>query len=746
MTYTATNNVTYRVVYEDNSFIKETAKKRFLEVEEGDDEYTYVYLTGETYQFAGYGISGHDGYAQLTAYDTFKPVTPGTFTMTLTQGTYDAGEGKFTATPNGQVLTQKVKIVYSVDTMMMGSDFESMLTASSATGAFQTANNSASYVMEVGLNNYVPDVSIKNDANMNITFEEANIMLSIKKGTSDLDEDLASRTGNRFDFDSSLINETLTVTMQSKYDYKVTPTTLSLSIKLNNGVNVYTNEELRANYKDLNVHKINVLRNIKAKLAAADYVSGYGESYGNVTLKREGKADEIMYNVNLGTPVNDFAHSVYARTCGPNDSIVINGNFFEIDGSSLPYIDNAHDRYGSHGSENTITDGIYRVANVQIGIFLYRCADLYADGDMIRRYASGNATINNLRINGNNLYDQSGTVDSDPSEDDDRKWIKMSQAYLGIILRGGTLNVNNVSIRNTGMGFMVHGSVSGYNRPGISSDSAVIGQVQANETQATKLYANGLIVDNSWANSIYCYDLSYVDLKNTKLGKSCGAAFHVDDKPYGGNAENSNGYSNLNTELKMDIYTSLNVENWIVGDEAWFTAYGFATVAVQTKEKIEGIYEEEDYVNEGVKQLTQGAMTILKHARVGDQVVSMMNFAFLSRPVQTTDVSAWSGDKDHGAALDVSVVGGGFSWFYSGNAEMATVGGAVSDFTNDLTAYGTALAYYQGTNNDSYLETAMEKYNKLIAGGRPYTKQSASGMTVIIPAYYAHERAFDLAE
>lgn len=712
-TYALLGDLNLTIVWEDNTFIKNSEKKYFQEVEESNEYYTYVFLTGESYQFSGYSI-GDAANISITAIDTFTAATVGAFDLTLT--------------PNeGAATVLHSKIVYSVDTMGMGADYQAMIGTVNDATLFQTTTTAANYVMNVGVNNFVPDVTITNDSHATITIDQANIVLSLKEGSTDLDEDLAGRTGNTFNFDSELVGKTVTVTMQSKYDVKAMPTTISMKLALNDGVNVYNNDQMRAQYANLSVHKINVLRNIEAKLAAGDYIAGHGESYQDVTLTTGGV--DATINMNVGAPINDFNHSVYVRKTRTTanslvDNVVVNGNYFEIDGSKLPYVDNRYDRYGSGGSELTSGDS-YRLSNTQVGLFLYRCANDDWDGGLLQKYADGQATFNNLRLNGNNIYSPIAEQDLG---DGGLPLLKMSSAYIGVVVRGGTVYMNNVSLKDWEMGMMLHGSVSGYDDPGRSvAYGGVQGQVQENETQSVKLYMDSCMIDNSWANSLYLFDLCTATLTNTKIGRSSGAAIHADDRPRD-SGTNTNvcslGYSNLDIELTMDIYTANNINNWVAGDEAWFVAYGQATTAVGVKTLIEGTNE-----NPGVKQMTKGAMTIIDK-RSGEE---KMNFAILVNEAG----NGWSSqekavDNNGGAKLSVKVLAGDFSFFYNSTAEAQAIGAEAANFMDDVTEYGTALA-------TSDYPTAMAAYARLMAAGRPYVIGGAGGRTVMIPVYYAHE-------
>ena len=676
VSYTYNNEVvtsTTNIEYTQGSDITYYVTWAVREIEKADNFFTEgevtVLLTGLTYTpKAGYAVTGGETYYQKTAVDTIKPIAPGEFTMVLTN-----------VNNSEDVINKQVKIAYSLSSIFAGSDYNSMMSTSTANGTFQQANVKEDYVMDVGMNNYKPDLTIKSDAYYNLTMEEANIVYIVKDGENDVTSSVTYADG-AFNFGSDLLNKTLTLTMQSKYDLYSTPLSVTMKVNVNDGVNVYTNLDLKAKYADLTVKKINILRNIKAQLVASDYISGYGESYGNVSVFTDPKdiagSTTLMTNVNLGAPINDFSHGVYTRiTSNPNDEIILNGNYFSIDGSSLPYINNSVDKYGAGGSDFTVGAG-YRIADVQIGMFLYRIAVVNpANGNTIKAFKNNDgkgATISNLRIEGNNIYDQIALQNL--NDGNSNHLLKMSAAYIGIVVRGGTMNMDNVSIRNTAMGFMLAGDVSGYEKPGVV-DGDKEGQPQDGEKQATQFFGNHLIIDNSWANSIYAWDLCVVNLKNSKIGQSSGAAIHVDDRPRGGSTRYDGttpvtpswlGYSDLQTELVMDIYTAGNINNWVSGQEAWFIAYGKAELALQIQQLVDG----------GVKSATGNTMTILKQATINGTPTNLMNFAILINEAG----NGWSdaerkNDKQGGSSAALQTYSyNGSQLFYGDTTELGAIG------------------------------------------------------------------------
>ncbi len=562
----------------------------------------------------------------------------------------------------GLTTTLEVRIVPNVDSFTLGTHFTAMsvnanngnlFVTTSATPIANYSQPDPTSSLDVGNQNFKPDFLLKTRMDAYTTNLDFATGLKVEEmievdaeSPVNYAADCAFEGGELVFSENIPTGKTYMLKIVPKYDPNkwdgddsTTPREFTMKINLNTGVNVYTNEELKAAYADLSVHQINILRNITAKVSREDcFISADGRGYSTetetVTLE---DADHNTYELEVdpSTPKNDFLHSVYSRvTEDPNDRIAISGNYFKIDGRNLPYIDNAHDgKYKKEGSPFTSGAG-YRIANVQIGIFLYRCAESNGDGDGMRiRYADGTATMTNLRIEGNNMMNLAGYAQN--LNDGYNDLLKMSASYIGVVVRGGTVNTDNVAIENTGMGFMLMGGVSGYN---MSTCPYVEATVE--ETQACKLYFKNSRIKNSWANSIYGFDFTEIKLENSELKASCGAAISIDDRPYMKRANKLSvqpnfGYSDLNTVLIMDKASAEGIQNWVIGTEAWFVAYGMAEMAPQVAGMIE-------------QGLTDIQPLGASERHVQDVAHQYMNFAVLVRRVGTEYGTDWANDKDGG--------------------------------------------------------------------------------------------------
>jgi len=596
------------------------------------DAFTYVFLTGHTYDFGAATVSTEDGYDFVSLRDGGKSfgataVTAGNATFTLT------------VTPvSGDVKSIKARVVESVNTFGFGADYNNMISNVNREDLFGTVTTADAYVLDVANSNFIPDISATNQSNKALTLAEANVTVTID-GT----DVTASLNGNVLDLAAGLVGDAVkTITFTPKY-LLTGVDAVSLKVRINDGVNVYTNEELKSAYSDPSVQKINILRSIVAELSDEDYYvaqDGTRAKFDDVELTNVDGSKVVLTGINIGTPKNDDAHGVYVRSTNKkDDNLVINGNYYSIDGSKLPYINNLEDGWKFQGMNGC------RIANVQAGIFLYRCVDQDYYGSIIRKYSDGNVTMKNLSIGGNYIQEYQGATQD--LGDDGLPLLKMSAAYNGVVVRGGTMNLDNVAITNTTIALFGVGGVSGYQNAGVSEDSLVKGNVQPNETQATKFNVDNSIIDVSWMCSAYSWDLSAFTFRKTDFGVSNGAVIMVDDIPYvkEGASYGNASYSNLNAAVTMDLDTALSIQNWKVGSETWFNAYYMSDLAMGAKTLMEGA-------------VSGNSMTILKYEDDDNDPktpdVSVMNFAIIGKTDYTSSL-VWGVDKDGSPMIDVSI-------------------------------------------------------------------------------------------
>lgn len=579
-----------------------------------DEQFTYVFLTGASYDLSGIkAISGADGYIDINIEGEVAELNVlqnvGEFTMNITRD-MDGTDYSY---------TRKVKVVKNV-TMSYGKDDYTKVWVNneqSSDANFQVARSSEN-VMAAGVENFVFDITIQTNLGGStfetLPFAEANIDVDVTNNGTAVAANLynVNTLTGAITFDNSLVGETVTVALTPRYAAEGNQRSFTLA--LNDGVNVYDNAQLKSRYSDLGVHQINILRNITAELVADDYMAGHGKQIGEVVLS----GGTTLKDIDVGTPQNDYSHGVYTRiTTDTGDTMRINGNFFAIDGSKLPYIDNRYDQYGANGSKFTTGDS-YRIANVQIGIFLYRNCTLDNDGSTLARYQGGTLTMDNLLVSGNNVMNLSDATQD--LVDGKVPLLKMSASYLGIVCRGGTVNLGNVTVNNTSIGIFTDGGVDGY-----TGNSEIA--FNADKHAVVFNMDNCRVFDN-WANDLYGYHLTQFNIKKSKFGAtSGGAALAFDDIPV------ESGVSSLQIELNMDAYTSQHIINWVTGSEAWFVAYGHSNTATQLKGNLNNLV----MYNTSEHQENLAATMRITESEKSEQ----MNFAIFAHSGGDFDTSRW---------------------------------------------------------------------------------------------------------
>ena len=502
----------------------------FVEREDYDDEWTYVYLVNSnknsdpyTYTFAESIVltmvtEGGDAYATVEG-------------NTLT--TKKAGEFVIQVNNNDNVYERTVKTVDEVASLTVGGTSYDSAWGLNAEGTDYKRNATdvwdkkvavdAGEMMKVGRNNFIPELNINGGIT---TIDKANVVIEVTvDGEATADYTVANGAIN---FGESLSGKAVSVSIEPRYavdsDHKVV-----YNVQLNEGVNVYTNDDLKVAYANAAIKEINVLRNIMAALSAdqtntipADVTGGYP-----VTCPKNGM-DE------------DNATGVYQRE---NGSLKLNGNYFTVDGSAIPLVDGRDGR--GHNVE------AYALQNVQFSIFLFgtRNVDCF-----------DTCTMENLNVIGN------GDMDATAKTGyliDGKEVLKYSGGCIGIQVGGGTLALNNVTSRFGAF------AVNAY------AGDPMKGQ-DGNYTHRSKVVATDCKFEKSWANNMYIWGFGSITLNSCYIGSANGAAIHFDARP---------SETGVNGALTLNDTT---IENWVIGTEAWFQAYNADQAVGSIKTQVEG--------------------------------------------------------------------------------------------------------------------------------------------------------------
>ncbi len=694
-------------------FVADEVNGYFKERDSVNELFTYVFLVGNTYNFNVESIVFPDGIPsvyvnQTELYGTsFTALKAGEFTMTVNKA-------------DAEPVVYDVKVVDKVNYFSAGTDYNNAWGVSYNRTSFRNQDKGT---LTAGNENFIPDL-VARDVNSNsIAYSAINVDLieAIDSESNDISSDISEVDGV-FTLDSTLVGKTITLSFRPRYTF--IDDTVSMTFVVNNGVNVYNNAELKKAYGDLAVREINVLRNIKAELSATDYVNN---------------------DPNTGAPKNGgyysrgYEHGVYTRlatTAG--DTLKVNGNFFTVDGTDLPYIDNTIDGGGNNVEAWEVIANNYIVAFVQIGIFLYysapteleACAagghvdnngDNYCDhasckGSMMRlsrenKYHNSTLTIDNLNVKGNYDTARSNEVRTVAGKTSngtakDGSLITMSASMLGIVNRGGTINMDNVTVTNT-LSAMFSESTAATN----------------DGNHDVQWNVKDCILKDSWHANSYVYGLTKIDFQNTYMGGCNGAILHYDDRAWN-NAAWTNQYNSILTVDENCVF-----ENYITGDEAWFVAFGQSSTATTLKTQLEATVGEIDaginaQINgtAGIDQLkaylgittsTYIDKSIIHSKKTGigedSSTVDTINFILVVR----------SADYDGGNSTDWTYEGAGDTEFDMSSMPMIEHN-IPTYFTIDLAAGGIGSTFNYTSNFIPFMQPiptgSGDDFNKIMSG------------------------------
>ncbi len=351
---------------------------------------------------------------------------------------------------------------------------------------------------------------------------------------------------------------------------------LTFDIAVNSGVNVYTNQELKDAYGDMNIHIVNIHRDITAELSAeqthADGTPNNVESRNVFDSKYNLSTftgDKSAANISTTAGVYKTDGNIYKRadnTTTTADRIVINGNHCTIDASGVARINTAYStkegdsEEGENRQTGTLSNGMnFTLAKSQIGVFRYQ----------MRKAPGSVAIFNNITINSNKLtsdqeaaiYTKNGdNTAAAQQEIEEKNSASMSAIFAensGIILNNCTVSNACNAVRNdscTGAGDVGSGYV--YN--------------STTELNYTK-------VNNTYMSSLYGWNGLSVKVFNSEIINQGGLPIHLAD---------TKGFEAIVPTIYID--TNSKIENYITGDESWFKIFNFSTLAGLLKSQLQG--------------------------------------------------------------------------------------------------------------------------------------------------------------
>ena len=233
------------------------------------------------------------------------------------------------------------------------------------------------------------------------------------------------------------------------------------------------------------------------------------------------------------------------------EDLVIEGNYYTIDGSDLPYITTQFNVGSLFGST-------YHIQNVSVSLF--------------ETLTYANTTYRNLEIIGN-TSNANNTINSEGQTLSIKDYMEMtSGGYIGIRAHehntepsgrskpegeGATkVTTENVIVRNCVLGFSV-------------SDYAV---AEINDTYITDI----------WGNGVYGHGGTTYSFNNLKIRNCGGPAVDIEDNYTG------MGMKNPIVELSLG---QMDIGNYISGEEPWFKAYNMEVIAMGMKSQVDAMLQ-----------------------------------------------------------------------------------------------------------------------------------------------------------
>lgn len=450
-------------------------------------------------------------------------------------------------------------------------------------------------------NDFYFDLSILDNTGDSLEMEDTDLVFNFYLKTGEIyqlleGEDLSTylyqKPGYLFRFTEAAEGKTFKMEVYPEYQaLQMTVPTREFEFVVEDAYNAFTNEQLQVLFGDLEVNHI---------ILQADIIAEVNPLYLN-----EDGSPMNGYSRVLPSGTIDYRGGVYQRIGVDNDDeLILEGNYFTIDGSDLPFVkttsDPDTDEFGNGGytSVGVGTSSAYEIVSVQIGIFTYNVTP-----DPTGVITSNNNTVryNNLTVLGNTTTPSVNySLSADEILFQEQLMSRNSGGMAGIMTRNGSTYLDNVNIGYTGIAVFV--TSYGYLLDGATPVSTNLDYVR---------------VYDSWANSIYDYGSPLLNIANSNIGSSGGAAIHLEDVRPG----------NLGIEnITVNLDDATVIDNWITGDEAWFKAYGFSGVALLLKSSAESFLSS---IDKTIIQLQENQIT--------GAYSEKFNFVILSRDMSSAE-------------------------------------------------------------------------------------------------------------
>ena len=359
-------------------------------------------------------------------------------------------------------------------------------------------------------------------------------------------------TKDGIDFEDSAIGKTVTISAMPKFlpdyaktQYGITPK--SLTVQVVSGVNVYDNEGLKKAVEDTTVEQISIHNKI---------VAAYNDQqkFAGVEYARHIPAMSFT-KANYKTTANVYAR--YVDSTDTNKSLVINGNFFDIDAKDIAHVqvdkEKGYNVYtgqaidvnnGGLPIRNEDQPDAYEVCNQEVGVFAFAA-----------KRGEFTVTFNDLHIRGNCDL----TNETDVAELAKAFVLKQSGSLHGIVASKATLKSNNVWIQNVMQGYQLR-NYAGSWLANVDVNEWLAGSHTIAEIDYSK-------VENTFYSSVYVCGAK-ASIKNSYFRNAGCATIAISD--YTPEAFEEGDYNGFPYDPEVNLDASNVYENWSIGTEAYY--------------------------------------------------------------------------------------------------------------------------------------------------------------------------------
>lgn len=451
---------------------------------------------------------------------------------------------------------------------------------------------------EVGTDNaFYFDAKIQNESLEDVSLADAHLVYTLTEITGsgnvpvNNNADVFTVEADGYlTFKESSVGKSYSVSIVPKYNF-LNKSALTFAFTVVEGTNVWTHEDLKTAYADLDVNYVIMHSDIKAEVTA-EQLDPAGRLVNWDTVINDTTGDSII----TGDIYTRGYRTVDRETYAGKLDITLSGNYFKVDATEVPYlsVDNTttppasfgHSRY-TFGILDWTKDSGYPCASCQTSIFKvqdvsespYYSNEAFEDEEII------NAYFKNFKLEGNTSTGIIYNTDEELEDEEAEIIAKQGSSSAGLMGRGAVIiNTDNVVIMKTHSGIYQTGVQGG-------------------------LKTNNTIINDSWSNACFGWRTSTFELRNTDLIQAGGAALCISD------ATITDEYSEDWKDPIVTFGPNVVIDNYVSGTEGFFIVNGFSQLVPTLKASLP-------------PQLQQFGKTMLKDATIDGTDYTLFNFIF----------------------------------------------------------------------------------------------------------------------